>query len=141
MNIIDKQIDEQMEYIAAQARWWANNSHHYESAIEDLVLIGAEVRLSFTGIDVTMTGGKNELRLLFKFLRKNGFAPTHRPTEKDKSYWGAFFYKNLPDEDLKPLWVSFSSNVCKRVQVGTEMKEVPVYEVQCSDNLEVEDEA
>jgi len=137
MGTIDKQIDERMEEVAAQARWWAGNARFYEHAIEDLSLIGADCRIGGTEIAVSMTGGKKELNVLFKFLRKHGFAPTHRPTDKDKNYWSAYFYKE-GEEDVKPLWVSFSSNVCKRVQVGTKMEEVPVYEIQCSDDLEVE---
>jgi hypothetical protein len=30
------------------------------------------------------------------------------------------------------IFLAFTSTVCKRVQVGVETKEVPVYEIQCA---------
>ena len=79
------------------------------------------------GYNVSLTGSRADLDIVFGTLRRLGLTPDSRPAEKDTSYctwWRAEGFR---------LWVWFTSTSCKRVQVGTELKEVPVYDTVCEE--------
>jgi hypothetical protein len=79
-------------------------------------------------IDLSFTGDGERLTRVWVLLRKNGYTPSSRPEVGETShccFWDQKGYSRF--------WMSFSSSVCKRVQIGTEMKEVPVYETQCGE--------
>lgn len=116
--------------------WWGINHQKYEPIIKDLKDLGLEPRLSTTGLDVFGTGDKQLLIGAFRAFRRHGFNTTSRPGEK-ATYYSTFFY---PEDGGKGIWFSFSSTVCQRVQVGTELKEVPVYEIQCGESMAVTEE-
>ena len=80
--------------------------------------------------NVSITGTRADLDIVFGVLRRAGLKPSSRPQEK-KSYYSTFWHWD--EESSNYLWVSFSSSTCKRVQVGTKMEEVPVYETVCED--------
>lgn len=92
----------------------------------------AGVNISYVNIDtcsynLNISGSRADLDVLFGILRRAGLMPDSRPAEKDTSfctYWRA--------EDFR-LWIFFASTSCKRVQVGTELKETPIYETICED--------
>ena len=137
MGIIDNKLNKKAEELKEQQEWWEQNRHHYENVIEIIHDWGGDAVLWNCSIDINMTGGKRELTGLFRTLRRAGFKPNRRPAANDTSFttfWGH------SDPGVKEVWVNFTSSVCKRVRVGTEMKEVPVYEVQCSEPMEVDDE-
>jgi len=79
-------------------------------------------------LNVTITGDKAKLAKAFGILRRNGFVPDARPKEKDTS-----FNTHFRQTDGTSIYLSFSSTVCKRVQVGTRTVEEPVYEIQCDE--------
>lgn len=77
-------------------------------------------------LHVNVTGNKDKLSEVWGVLRKLGYeTEDHVGDEKvsDKSFR---FKKDTVEVVLK-----FTSSICRRVQVGTEMKEVPVFEIQC----------
>lgn len=78
---------------------------------------------------VSVTGSKDDLAIVFNLMRREGYTPSWRPEEK-QTYYASPWYTE--DQAIK-VWLNFSSTSCKRVQVGTEMKEVPVYETVCED--------
>lgn len=80
--------------------------------------------------NVSITGTRADLDIMFGVLRRAGLTPSSRPQEKE-SYYSTFWH--WENESSNYLWVSFSSSTCKRVQVGTKMEEVPVYETVCED--------
>jgi hypothetical protein len=92
----------------------------------------AGVNISYVNIDsctynLNIAGSRADLDVMFGILRRAGLAPDSRPGEKESSfctYWRA--------EDFR-LWIFFTSTSCKRVQVGTELKETPIYETVCED--------
>jgi len=85
------------------------------------------VSLDMSCIDVSVSGGKPELNTVFGILRKFEFTPDDRPDEKVKASFNTYFRHTTG----AVIWFSFSSTLCKRVQVGTKMVEQPIYEVQC----------
>jgi len=77
--------------------------------------------------NVSITGSRADLDVMFGVMRREGLTPDLRPAEKNAeycSYWRTEGFK---------VWVWFASTSCKRVQVGTEMKEVPVYDTVCEE--------
>lgn len=75
--------------------------------------------------EISMHGTRDDLKKVFNRMRFHGFEPDSRPAEKDPHY-GTYFHK-----DEVCFWFNFSSTQCRRVQTGTETKEVPIYETIC----------
>lgn len=89
------------------------------------------VYVDSSSYNVSITGTRADLDIMFGVLRRAGLLPKSRPAEKQTDYC-AFW--NWSDDAVDGyLWVSFSSTTCKRVQVGTRMEEVPVYETVCEE--------
>lgn len=89
-----------------------------------------DARFDLTGgwIDVQFTGDGQRLGRVWGELRRTGYKTEHRPKKGDttvSTYWSREGYARI--------WMMFSSSVCKRVQVGTETKEVPVYQTVCDE--------
>lgn len=80
-------------------------------------------------LNISMTGDKHVLQAAFGELRKLGLKPRVRPVPNDPSY-NTYFDSEDPNSAFQ-VWFSFSSTSCRRVKVGTEMKEVDVYETVC----------
>ena len=88
-----------------------------------------EAELNFSGdLNVRVSGDSAKLISVIRVLRTNGFKTDEPALQKNKSYWSANYYK---DGFELPVWLSFSSTVCRTVKVGTKMVEQDVYEVQC----------
>jgi len=85
------------------------------------------VSVDSTGYDIHVTGSRADLDIMFGILRRAGLEPDSRPQEKQSTY--STYWRN----EVLRIWVMFSSTSCKRVQVRTELQEVPVYEMVCED--------
>lgn len=86
-------------------------------------------------IDISFTGDGPKLACVWTELRRHGYEPDSRPTKGDTSYNSHW---RCGREGYSTIWVSFSSSVCRRVQVGTKMVEQPVYETQCEGSIDIE---
>lgn len=102
---------------------------YYDALATDLAELDPHVYVDMFDLNVTFTGGKLSLEKAFKILRSKGFVPDERPKEKDTKF--ATYFRQA---DGASVWLSFSSSVCKRVQIGTRTVEEPVYEIQCDDS-------
>lgn len=97
-------------------------------------LDAAEVDVGFdanaTGypIDVRFAGDGDKLGQVWGLLRRAGYVTTNRP-EKGDTQFSALW--NHPE--YAGIYMMFSSTLCRRVQVGVQMVEQPVYEVQCGE--------
>lgn len=80
--------------------------------------------------NVRVSGSRADLDVMFGVLRRAGLTPSDRPQEKEQ-YYTAFWDFNTGFREY--VWISFASTSCKRVQVRTEMQEVPVYETVCEE--------
>ena len=83
--------------------------------------------LGSTGYNVNITGSRADLDVMFGVLRRAGLTPDSRPVEKHSNY--STYWRT---EGFR-VWVWFTSTSCKRVQVGTKVEEVPVYETVCEE--------
>ena len=77
--------------------------------------------------DLSITGDTHMLNATFAAFRKMGYEPDKRPEEKVATF---SCYWDHPDLEAR-FWLYFTSTVCQRVKVGTETKEVDVYETVC----------
>ena len=77
-----------------------------------------------------ITGSRADLDIMFGVLRRAGLVPDSRPQEKTP-YYSTFWRWDADGSDY--VWISFSSTTCKRVQVGTKVEEVAVYETVCEE--------
>jgi hypothetical protein len=92
--------------------------------------------------DISIHGDPSLLTRAVRAIKTNGFHGMNRPKKGDVSFT-AFYYRKPKDKleiNGPKVWLNFYSDVCTRVQVGTEMREVPIYETRCegSDLGEVE---
>lgn len=94
---------------------------HYEVPVQ-------RASISSTGLDINVSGDFSSLKASFAALRSAGYEPNERPTERKTSSFNTYF-KN-PASEIK-IWFFYSSTTCTRKQIGTEMKEMPVYETVC----------
>jgi len=124
---IEKQLDN--DYLILQkrkARWNADRAvlGPLTKALQEL---GIEPKIEYD-YDIHFTGNKELLGKVMGLLRTSGYnTGESRPKEKEPT-WAAWYRK--PDMEFS-IWVSFTSSVCKRVKIGSEMVEQDIYEVRC----------
>lgn len=77
---------------------------------------------------VSFAGDGTKLGQVWGLFRRHGFETHSRPQKGDTTFYAFWTCKGHAN-----LFMNFSSTLCKRVQVGTELKEVPVYQTQCGE--------
>lgn len=77
---------------------------------------------------VGFAGDGTKLGQVWGLFRRHGYETHSRPQKGDTEFYAFWECKGHTK-----LFMHFSSTLCKRVQVGTEMKEVPVYQTQCGE--------
>ena len=134
MNLIKFIADEQ-ERVSQLVRTIADNKDDMDillAAFEPLAL-----NIYFpNSLDFHFSGDKALLNRIWHIMRSNGWEATREPPEANATSWNGFWEK--PGATVK-VWISFTSTVCKRVQVGTQMVEQPIYEVRCEETSETTD--
>jgi len=83
--------------------------------------------------DLLLTGNKQDLEAVWGLLRKAGFECKDKRPEQSTPSWSGWFRK---DGHEGAVYLSFTSTVCRRVVVGTKMEEVPIYEVNCGEEVQ-----
>lgn len=84
-------------------------------------------------MNVSWAGDGDSLRHVWGLLRQNGYEPTERPKKGDTQFHAYFLNKPNPH-----VWINFASTECRRVQVGTQTVEQPVYETRCVEMPELD---
>ncbi len=93
----------------------------------DFDLLNQWVALRFTGDGVRLGAVWGE-------LRRSSFVPDGHPKKGDSSAY-IFFRNNSDGEEYLPIFLNFSSSVCRRVKVGTKTVEQDVYETVCGEMM------
>lgn len=88
-----------------------------------------DVGVDSSSYNISITGPRADLDVMFGILRRLGLQPTSRPQEKTQYFSTYWTFEDTTDY----IFVMFSSTSCKRVQVGTKMEEVPVYDTVCEE--------
>lgn len=86
-------------------------------------------------MNLAFTGDGPRLGKVWGELRRNGYVPVAHPKKGEP-----LFYTRWLKEGCATFWMNFSSSVCRRVQVGTQTVEQPIYEVQCGEIPEMIEE-
>lgn len=94
----------------------------------DFCLRSGDVNMSFTG-----DGAR--LGEVWAELRKSGYTPNCGPKKGEST-----FYTHWLKDGMATFWMNFASSVCRRVQIGTQTVEQPIYETQCGELPELEAE-
>lgn len=127
-------LEEQTSRLADMRTHWRNNKETYQKVFDILSEDNEDESTSFTidrwNYNISTFGGKEDLLKVIRALRRCGFSSTKKPGENISSWFA--YYKN---ENGAEIYFSFSSTVCKRVKVRTEMQEVDIYETVCSDDV------
>lgn len=126
---------EQTQNVQKFAKQWHLTITAFAPLFRRFEELDIDVRFSLADgdIGISFTGDGERLTTVWAELRRNGYVPTNRP-EKGASTHNCWWKR----EGFSQFWMSFSSSVCRRVQVGTRMVEQPIYETVCSDLPEIE---
>ncbi len=74
---------------------------------------------------ISLAGGKADIKRVLTVIYRHKFEPASWPGKGDTAWFCQC------TRGLFRFYLSFSSTECQRVQVRTELKEVPVYETRC----------
>jgi hypothetical protein len=121
---------------------WLEHREHFIPVIEDELMQNAYCTWASDKLYIQASGDKEQLTTLFRVLAKNGFhlpGEYRRPEDKQPE-WSGLFRKSWTDAGgvdwFFEIYVSFCSTVCQKIQVGTELREIPVYEIVCGDRAQ-----
>lgn len=130
-KMVGKDLIDSDKRLRDQASWYHANKGNIQALADAFKESSIEVvraNLSFEEVDVSVAGDRHTLNGIFSIFRKLGYEPTDRP----KSAPEASFHCRWDHADHSTrFWLSFSSTKCTRVKVGTETREVDIYETVC----------
>lgn len=124
--VVEKMYTKQNE-LQKFIRAWLEGRGTSLPFVRDCLMLGFELTFSPPYIHLTGCGDKDKFLKLIRIHRKHG----HKPSIPSKGATEAMWFVNVTPE--LEIFVRFASTVCKRVQVGTKMEEVPIYETQCDE--------
>lgn len=134
MTTLKDNIDSDLAYYQRQyehrREYYVTHRDHIEMLLADFPHAeNTTPTVDTTSLDIAVHGDKEVLRDVMAYLFKHGLHPNEKPEENETNY-ATYWYPQYPEITFK-VWLNFTSTVCKRVQVGTETVERPIYEVQC----------
>lgn len=118
-----------------RSRWNAVKAF-YRPIVNALHCIAIEPRFD-SELNICFSGDAHKLAQVVRILRVAGMQTTGSRPKQGDTTWSAY-YKH-PD-CATDVWLYFTSSVCRRVKVGTKMVEQDVYETQCADISETNNE-
>jgi len=134
---VERSIEEQVsltliarqEALKISASWYSRNKPEIRRVAQALNKITIQsARLDGEEVDINITGDNHTLKAAFGAFRKLGYIPSSRPQETKLASFSCYW--SNPEKEAK-FYLSFSSNKCTRVKVGTKTMVVDVYETVC----------
>ena len=126
-----KDIQEQIQYQQNRLKFY-NEQQEFIAPLQALMdEVEGSLSVSTYTVDLTVTGGMGKLYGLIERLGELGYTTGKELPENTETYWFARFEGVNQDVPYPTVYLSYSNNQCHRVKIGTEMKEVDVYEVRC----------
>jgi hypothetical protein len=120
-------LREAHDKVERRAKQWLATKGQYLRFVQEMVLLGCELQPdSDFDLHFRVAGDKEKFLQLVRCHRRHGF----KPEMPAKGATSAFWRINEYGADFG-LYFSFSSTVCHRVKVGTQMVEQDVYETHC----------
>ena len=87
------------------------------------------VEVSYTGLQIHLSAERETILAFVRKLYSLSLRPWKKPSSSDISWYS--YWSETGEEKEALFYLSISSLSCEFVQVGTEMKESPIYEVKC----------
>lgn len=116
---------------------WLDNRDQYLPLIQDPLMKDVYNTWAFDKLYIQASGNKDQLTTLFRVLASHSFRLYGTRPVENQPEWSGYFRQYWIDNEGKDrfieVYVSFTSTVCERRQVSTEMKEVPIYKIVCGD--------
>lgn len=137
--VIDK-LREVHDKVARRANLWLALKGQYLKFAQEMVLLGCDLTMdSEFDVHFRVAGDKEKFLQLVRCHRRHGFKPVMPEKGATQAFWRITGY------DIGfGMYFSFTSTVCHRVKVGTQMVEQDVYETHCEsivpDELTVQSE-
>lgn len=128
-----QQMKEELVSSSEQVTKVANYYHTHKDEIERVAAAFVKIdtqsaRVTDGCIDLNVAGNKHVLAACFSAFRKLGYEPSDRPgIEMEPSF--ACYWEH--SQHKCKWWLYFSSTQCTRIKIGTEMREVAIYETVC----------
>jgi hypothetical protein len=136
-EIISKRFAAAQTVLAEGQRLWAESQAAALPVLEKLAALGSEPYVYEDNfIYAQLTGDVGVLTDAIRALRTGGFKGDSKPERKSATFTTHF---RSPSSPL-PIFLSFSSSVCRRVKVGTKTETVDVFEIQCGESEEFKQE-
>lgn len=123
---------EMADAVSSTVRYYTHCLQHlplFKKVEEALKEVDQELAAGYNRAHVWHTGNAESIGKVWGVLRAQGFIP------KDHMPEGPIlaFETDFTHASGALLHLTFSSKVCRRVQIGTKTVEEPVYEIQCGD--------
>lgn len=131
MNLIEKQIAEAKAEIAKREVDWLAARYILEPIVTRLEGLGIEPKL-LSYLEINFTGDAHKLAAVVRILRVAGFTSNADKPKPNQTAWHAWFRKEGVGIEI---FLGFSSSVCRRVKVGTEMVKQDIYETVCGERV------
>jgi hypothetical protein len=123
---IMQDLKERHAEIARRANSWIQHKSALLPLVRDLILLGCTVNMFDDDLNVIFTGDKQKFLAVVRVQFRHGLHPDLSSLKKGATEGSWFVYR-----DQLRIYTRFSSTVCRRVQVGTQLQEVPIYETRC----------
>jgi len=133
VNNIDVEIDPIMddlrkrhESISRRAARWIEHKDAMLPLVRDMILLGCAVDMADEDLNIRFSGDKQKFLSVVRAQFRHGLRPDLSSLKKGSTE-GTWFQ----NRGTLRIYTAFSSTVCRRVQIGTQTQEVPIYETVC----------
>ena len=121
------QIEESERSVREKRIRWQAARPYYGPLVNAMKLLDASLSISYD-LDIWLTGNAAKLRAALKIFEEAGLSTIDPKPVPGSATWSAWW--NHPVCPTR-VYFSFTSNVCRQVQVGTQV--VPKYETVCGE--------
>jgi hypothetical protein len=128
MNI-EQDFVEAAQYLALRLQFWSTHKAFLTPIIQHVDSLEGSCTVNAREMDISVSGNMGTLIGMLSYLEDLGYTPKILVPEQPTPYFTSF----LEGDGLPRLWFSFSSKTCRKVQIGTQTVEQPIYEIQCGD--------
>ena len=133
---IEKMFAESMQYLASRISFWATYKATFEPITNLLDELGANYDVTSYSFECTMSEGTSKMLKLHQLLTELGWVSNEELPAGPVSYL-LMSYTKLNNPNINVYW---SNTLCKRIQIGTQIIEQPVYKLECDEERTPYDE-
>jgi hypothetical protein len=131
MNEIEMKFADDMRALTRRMELWAKYKHRLSPIMQDFQDAWADSYFNVGPFnwEINISGRMADLVAAISKLEAIGYIPISEVPEKLTTYFSTRFVR----EGYPDVLLYWSSTTCRKVQVGTKVEEVPVYEMRCDE--------